>query len=709
MKQIIQDVRSGATTVKEIPDPIALPGQVLIAEMASAISAGTERYVVDLARKSLIGKARSRPADVKRVLQKVRQEGLLTTFQQVSAKLDEPMPLGYSASGIVLECGAGVQQFKPGDRIAAAAPHAAVAAVGHNLCAPMPENVTFEQAAYTSIASIGLQGIRLAHLGLGDSVVVVGLGLIGQMCISMLKAQGCRVFGTDVDPSKLELAKSLGADAVGAGTPIQAVKDFSGSFGVDAVILTAATESNEPIEFASEVCRNKGRIVLVGVVGLNIPRPPFFKKELEFTVSSSLGPGRGDPSYEEKGVDYPIGYARWTAQRNMQAVLNLMAEGKLPVERLTSHRFPIERAGDAYDLITTRKEPFLGIVVEYGEPSPPRRTIQFQAKPAAAGDLGVSMIGAGNFARLIMLPALSKMSGIAWRGMCTAKGVSAEATGRKNGFAFATTETDEIWRDAATSAVFIATRHDLHADLVIAALQAGKQVFVEKPLCISDEQLDRIEACVQELGAKCPILTVGFNRRFAPGTARLKEFFKDAAPLSLSYRFSPGPIPKEHWTHDIEVGGGRLVGEACHAIDTCTMIAGSPPVRVFAESVGQTGGLETSDDRVFITVRHANGSVSSISYQAGGDKGFPPERIEVLGGGRSAVLDSWNDGELWANGKCDKFSGQKDKGHQSEFAAFLNACRSGGAWPISWNDLRGVTLSTIGAMRSLREGEPFSF
>lgn len=709
MKQIIQDVRSGATTVKEIPDPITLPGQVLIAEMASAISAGTERYVVDLARKSLLGKARSRPADVKRVLQKIREEGLMTTFQQVSAKLDEPMPLGYSAAGIVLECGAGVQEFKPGDRVAAAAPHAAVAAVGHNLCAAMPNNVTFGQAAYTSIASIGLQGIRLAHLGLGDSVVVVGLGLIGQMCVSMLKAQGCRVFGTDVDPSKLDLARALGADAVGNGSPIQAVKDFSGSFGVDAVILTAATESNGPIEFASEVCRNKGRIVLVGVVGLNIPRPPFFKKELEFTVSSSLGPGRGDPSYEEKGIDYPIGHARWTAQRNMQAVLNLMSEGKLPVERLTSHRFPIERAGEAYDLITTRKEPFLGIVVEYGEPAKPRRTIQFQTKPAADTDLGVSMIGAGNFARLIMLPAMSKFSGIAWRGMCTAKGVSAEATGRKNGFAFATTETDEIWRDKATSAVFIATRHDLHADLVVAALRAGKHVFVEKPLCISDEQFDKVEECVLELGSSCPILTVGFNRRFSPGVGKMRDFFGAAAPLSLSYRFAPPPLPKDHWTQDIEVGGGRIVGEACHAIDTCTALAGSPPIRAFAESVGMTGGIETSDDRVFITVRHANGSVSSISYQTGGDKAFPSERIEILGGGRSAILDAFDSGELWSNGKCEKFSGQKDKGHQAEFTAFLNACRNGGAWPISWDDLRGVTLATIGAMRSLREGEPFSF
>jgi predicted dehydrogenase/threonine dehydrogenase-like Zn-dependent dehydrogenase len=690
MKQIIQDVRSGATTVKEIPDPLAAPGQVLIAEIASAISAGTERYVVDLARKSLLGKARERPADVKRVLQKMRQEGIRTTLTQVSAKLNDPMPLGYSAAGIVLACGAGVQEFAPGDRVAAAAPHSAVVAVGRNLCARIPDNVTFEQASYTSIASIGLQGVRLTHATLGESVLVIGLGLIGQICVCLLRAQGCRVFGTDLDPAKLELARTLGAEPMPPGSP--------SSFGFDAVVITAATESNQPIEFAAEACRTKGRIVLVGVVGLNIPRPPFFKKELEFTVSSSLGPGRSDPLYEEKGIDYPAGYVRWTAQRNMQACLDLMSQGKLPVEKLTSHRFPIDRASEAYDLITSRREPFLGIVVEYGEPKPARRRLKLSGKPKAGASLGISLIGAGNFARLIMLPAVSKLEGIAWRGICTAKGVTAESTGERYGFEFASTETDEILADAGTSAVFIATRHHLHADLVIAALRAGKHVFVEKPLCITEEELARIAACVQELGDACPILTVGFNRRFAPATERLKTFFSGIAPLSLAFRFAPPFLPADHWTQDIEVGGGRIVGEACHAIDTCVAIAGSPPVKVYAESVN-------ADDRVFITIRHQNGSVSSVSYQAGGDQAFPMERIEVIGSGRSAIVDAWQDGQLWSGGRCEKFSGQKDRGHDKEFAAFINACRSGN-WPIPWEDLCGVTAASLGAVQSLREGAP---
>jgi predicted dehydrogenase/threonine dehydrogenase-like Zn-dependent dehydrogenase len=714
MKQILQDVRSGVTSVKDIPDPLALPGQVLLAEICSAISAGTERYVVDLARKSLLGKARQRPRDVKRVLQKMREEGIRTTLAQVSAKLNDPMPLGYSAAGIVLECGAGVQEFKPGDRIAAVAPHSGIAAVGRNLCALIPDHVSFEQAAYTSIAAIGLQGVRLAQANLGESVLVIGLGLIGQICVSLLKAQGCRVFGTDSDASKLELARASGADEVSTGSPLDRVMRSTGGAGVDAVIITAATDSNEPIEFAAEACRTRGRIVVVGTVGLQIPRPPFFRKELSFTVSSALGPGRGDPQYEEKGLDYPSGFVRWTAQRNMQAVLDLISEGKLPVERLTSHRFPVDRAADAYELITARREPFLGIIFEYGrleydKLAPLRHTTRLASrKPDHKGQLGVSLIGAGNFARLVMLPALTEIGGMSWRGICTAKGITAENTGRRSGFEFATTDAAEIWNDAATSAVFIATRHNLHADFVIAALRAGKHVFVEKPLCITEEELERIAACIEDLGPECPILTVGFNRRFAPGTARLKAFFHHAAPLSITHRFAPPHIPPDHWTQDPEIGGGRIVGEACHAIDACVAIAGSPPVKVYAESAGMTGALQSSDDRVFITMRHANGSISSVSYQAGGDAAFPMERIEVIASGRSATLDGWREGQLWTQGRCEKFSAQKDRGHKAGFAAFLAACRDGGPWPIPWEDLHGVTWASLHAVRSLREGESFS-
>jgi len=619
------------------------------------------------------------------------------------------MPLGYAAAGVVLECARDVQELKPGDRVAVAAPHAGIVAVGKNLCARIPDGVSFDRAAYTSVAAIALQGVRLAKATLGESVLVIGLGLVGQISVALLKAQGCRVFGTDVDPRKLDLALEFGADGVATGSPLDAVKAFSGGFGIDAVVITAATASNEPIEFAANACRPKGRIVLVGVVGLNVPRPPFFEKELEFTVSSSLGPGRNDPDYEDKGIDYPIGHARWTAQRNMQAVLDLMAAGKLPVEKLTTHRFPIERALDAYGLVTKGTEPHLGIILEYGEEArTPARRIDFSMPPPSAdhGTPGISLVGAGNFARLVMIPALDGIGGFRWRGVCTASGMGSEHTGRTKGFAFATTEIDEILGDAATQAVFIATRHNLHASLVLKALRAGKHVFVEKPLCITLEELHEIDACVNDLGDLCPLLTVGFNRRFAPGLALLKQHFRDVSPLSISYRFAAGPIPRNHWTQDAEVGGGRIVGEACHAIDVCTVLAGSPPVKIYAESAAASSRAETTDDQVFISMRHANGSVANVSYQSGGDRAFPGERLEVFGGGKVGTIDHWGAIELWSDGKRRTANGGRDKGHSAEFKAFLDVLRQGGPWPIAWNDIRSTTLASFAAVRSLRDGEP---
>lgn len=706
MQQVIQEVRSGRTSVAEILEPRPGRTEVLVGVMASAISTGTERFVVDLAKKSLLGKARQRPDHVRRILQKIRQEGLVSTLTQVAAKLDDPMPLGYSAAGVVIECGRDVQQFKPGDRVAAAAPHAGIVSVSRNLCAHIPEGVSFEQAAYTSIASIALQGVRLARPSLGDRVLVIGLGLVGQITVSLLKAHGCAVFGTDLNPSRLNLARELGADAVGVGAPMEAVMEFSRGIGVDAVLLTVATQSNGPIEFAAEVCRPKGRIVLIGVTGLAIPRDPFFKKELEFTVSSSLGPGRGDTSYEDKGIDYPVGHARWTAQRNMQAVLDTMAAGNLPVEKLTTHRFAIEHAADAYELITSNKEPHLGIVLQYPPPAERRmRRMELHPERTADGRLGVSIIGAGNFAKLVLMPMLGKQQ-VEWRGLCTAQGMSADHSGRKMDFAFATTDMEEIFSDPKTEAVFALTRHNLHAEIVIRCLRAGKHVFVEKPLCTTLEDLERIAACVEELGDRCPLLMVGFNRRFAPAMAEVQRFYSDNAPVTASYRFAPGALPADSWPQDPEIGGGRIVGEACHAIDTCVAITRSIPVKVFAESVVRTGSAETSDDSVFITIRHANGSVSNISYQAGGDRAFPTERIEVFGSQKVAVIDGWNHIELWSGGRCVRKSGHKDKGHRAEVEAFLRACGKGGRWPILWEELYGTTWASLQAVSSLRSGGP---
>ncbi|MBI5512266.1 MAG: bi-domain-containing oxidoreductase [Deltaproteobacteria bacterium] len=706
MLQVVQDVRSGRTEVREIPAPVAGAGQVVVATRASLVSAGTERYVVELARKSLLGKARERPDQVRRVLQKVRQEGLVSTLQQVGAKLDEPMPLGYSGAGVVLECGRGVQELKPGDRVAHVGPHAGIVSVGRLQCAKIPDGVAFEQAAYASVASIALEGVRLARVTLGERVVVVGLGLLGQLCVALLKAQGCRVFGTDIDPKKLELARQFGADEVGLGAPREAVRAFSDAAGVDAVVITASTPSNEPIEFAAEACRTRGRIVLVGVVGLNLPRAPFFAKELEFTVSFSLGPGRTDPSYDEKGVDYPIGQVRWTAQRNMAAVLDTIAQGRLPVEKLTTHRFPIERAPEAYDLITGGREPFTGVVLAYPELRAAARRAELRARPAVDGDLGVSLVGAGNYARLVMMPALARVPRVRWRGLCSARGLNAAHSAKKLGFEYATSDVEELLKDPSTRAVFLATRHDLHADLVLRCLRAGKHVFVEKPLCITPQELVAIDRAVRAQGPDGPMVMPGFNRRFAEATGRVKEHFRGVKPLTVHYRFAPGYIPANAWPQDEDVGGGRIVGEACHALDLCLHLVGSPPVKVYAESVGRAPGLETTDDQVFITARCADGSVVNVSYQAAGDRGAPAERLEVLGGGRTATVEDFGAVTLWRGGQAQTTDTGKDRGHAREFRAFLDACRVGGAWPVPWEDSWASTWASLAAVRSLREGYP---
>lgn len=703
MKQVSQNMRTGKTFVMDVP-MISGGRSVVIAVAASAISSGTERYVVDLTRKNFFEKARARPDHVKRIIEKARTEGLRSTFNQVSAKLDEPMPLGYSAAGVVLDAGAAYRRFKPGDRVAVAGPHASVVAAGENLCARIPDSVSFEQAAYTGIATIALQGVRLAKVTLGERVLVIGTGLIGLMTIALLRAQGCRVFATDVSSQWLQMAETVGADATGLGSPADAVRAFSGGPGVDAVIITAATASNEPIEFAAAMCRQKGRIVLVGVAGLNIPRPPFFEKELEFTVSSSLGPGRNDPSYEGKSLDYPIGHVRWTMQRNMEAVLDQMAAGRLPVDQFTTHRVPIDDAPSAYEMLIRKTEPYLGIVLTYPDTIERRPIAEHRVLPGRVGTVSTSLIGAGNFGRLVLLPLLAKRDDVNLRTVCTATGLTASSVAQRYQFQLSTSKADQVLDDPQTDAVMILTRHHLHSDLAVRALRAGKNVFVEKPLCLTLDELRQINEAVA--ASPNQLLMVGFNRRFSKTVAELKKHFATVAPLSVSFRFSVPQIPESVWVQDPEVGGGRIIGEACHAIDTCIAITGSPVARVFAESVSPSGAVRTPDDRVFITLRHENGSVSNISYQAGGDSAAPKERIEVFGGGRTALVEDWDAIALWNGGKVVNCNGGKDKGHASELEAFFSACAKGGAWPISWAELESSAWAAISSVESLATGEP---
>ncbi len=707
MKQVVQNIRDGKLDLRTVPAPMAKTGHVLVANAFSLISAGTEKMAIELARKSLLGKARERPDHVRRVVEKLKQEGFFNTLAQVAEKLDSPMPMGYSSAGVVLACGSGVQGFKPGDRVASNGPHAGVVCVPRHLCAHVPANVPFDHAAFAVLGAIALQGVRLARVQLGDTALVIGLGLVGQLTVALLKAQECRVLGTDPVAARCELARRMGAEFAEPGLSAREVLSRTRELGADAVLIAASTTSNDPVNLAAECVRQKGRVIAVGAVGMNLPRRPFYFKEAEFAVSCSYGPGRYDPEYEERGHDYPPGYVRWTEQRNLQAVLDLMGSGSLDVAPLISHRFSIEDADKAYRVVESAAESSLGILLQYPETeSAPQRTIELRASPAPGG-LGIGWIGLGGFARSTLLPALKKAGSVRLRIACSAGGLSATSAAEKHGFELATSDAAAVLSDDQIQAVFITTRHDQHAGQVIGALKAGKAVFVEKPLCLTLEELAEIESLIPNL--QSPFLQVGFNRRFSPSAQLVREFFSSCAqPLAVSIRFNAGAIPADHWTQEEGSGGGRIIGEACHAMDLATFLVGAPPVRVFAESVGGEKAGPVTDDQCFITLRHANGSISSIGYLAGGDKAYPKERIEVIGGGRVAVIDDFRSVTTVAGGheRTKKFAAQ-DKGHAAELEAFMRALREGSPAPVSWAEIRAASLAAILAVRSLREGVPF--
>ena len=710
MQQVVQNIRHGELRVLDVPEPIATPGHVVIANVASTISAGTEKTLRELARKSLLQKARSRPDQVRQVFEKLRQEGVLKTLGKVRGRLAEPMALGYSSSGVVLACGEGVQELKPGDRVASNGPHAGVVSVPKHLCAHVPDSVPHEQAAFAVIGAIALQGVRLAKTGLGDAAFVIGLGLVGQIAVALLRAAGCRVIATDLDSGRCERAVRMGAEVARPKMTAQEVGELTGGWGADAVLVAAATESDQPIVLAGDAARKKARVVVVGAVGLSLPREPYYQKEIELVVSCSYGPGRYDPVYEDRGRDYPVAYVRWTEQRNLQAVLDFMASGRRDVSPLITHRFSVADAERAYELIERGREPYLGVVLEYPEvdrEEPPRR-VELRAPAPAEATIGIGCVGAGSFARGVLLPTLDRFRGrIRPRIICSARGLSAADQGEKLGFEIATTDETAVTSDPEVQAVFILTRHDLHAEQVARAIQAGKHVFVEKPLALSAGEIARVEQALA--GREEPtLLMVGFNRRFSPAARQLKQAFAGvAAPITLSFRFNAGPIPPDHWTQDEEVGGGRLIGEACHAIDLATYLIGSPPVRVFAESIGGPSRPAISDDQCFLLLRHADGSVSSIGYLAGGDRAFPKERLEVFGGGRVGVIEDFREVVTVVDGKRSRTAIRpQDKGHRAEVQRFVETLIGGGPPPIPWSEIRAVSLASILAVRSLREGVP---
>lgn len=666
MRQLIQDFKTGAVEVVDVPAPVVAPGRVLVRNAFSVVSAGTERATVELGQASLLGKARQRPELVRQVLDTVKREGVAAAIRKVQSRLDHWKQLGYATAGTVLEVGEGVSGFAVGDRVACAgqdyASHAEIVCVPQNLCAKVPEGVRLEHAAFATLGAIALQGVRQAQVQLGETVAVIGLGLIGQLTVQLLRAAGCWVCGYDVRPEAMTHA--------GVQPPA--------ADSADAVIITAATDLNEPLERAAEWCRDRGRVVMVGVAGLTVPREPFYRKELELRMSRSYGPGRYDPQYEEHGHDYPLGYVRWTEQRNMMAFLRLLADGKINVARLITHRVPIEQAAGVYELAG-------GVVIEYGGPEQVSRLTTLPEGQAAGpswtrdsrrslahGAVVLGVIGAGHYAQGVLLPLFKTQREVTLHSVCTATGTTAAKAQEKFGFATATTDWRAVVADAAVNTVLIATRHDLHATITAAALRAGKTVWCEKPLCLRADELAEIEKAIAESGNTR--LFVGFNRRFAPFAASVRSL---TPPLVMRYRVSVQPLPAGHWLNDPIVGGGRILGEVCHFVDFLQFAARSRPLTLFAQGFG--------GDNVQVAVRFANGSVGSVDYFDVGDASLAKEYFEAFGGGQKVLVEDF-----------------RNKGQAEAVRQFVAAIKTGGPMPMPLEEILTSTRLTLAIGESLR-------
>ena len=708
MKQVLQNMRDGKTTVTEVPVPTPHTGQALVKVAASLVSAGTERMLVEFGEKSLLGKARSRPDLVRQVVDKMKREGALPTLQAAFNRLDQPMALGYSSAGTIVALGDGMEGFKVGQRVACAgggyAVHAEYNVVPRLLLTPLPESMDFESAAFTTLGAIALHGFRLADPQIGENVAVIGLGLLGLLAGQIAAAAGCLVMGIDTNPQRVALAASLGLSACLRDQAVDSAQAFTLNRGFDVVLICADTPSNDPVELAALIARDRARIVATGAVGLTFPRKIYYEKELSFVNSRSYGPGRYDASYEENGRDYPVGYVRWTEARNFQAVVDLMAGGKLKVAPLITHRFPIEKAAAAYEVITgKKKQAFLGVLLTYPLDTPPgSRVVRFNVQPSKReGLVTLGVLGAGLFANATLLPAIRKIPGIQLAGIASAGGLNAQHSARKFGFAYAASSDDEILTDPNINTVAILTRHDMHAALVLKALQAGKHVFVEKPLAITPESLEEI---VQALSSANSLLLAGFNRRFAPLAVELSKVLADRRePLHMHYRVNAGCIPLNHWVHDPAQGGGRIIGEGCHFVDFLAFLAGAAPLSVSASALPDNGKYH--QDNVSMTFTFPDGSLGVVDYLSNGDKSFPKERLEVFCGGRVAVLDDFRSLELVHAGQRRLVKKAQDKGWSGEWVAFSKAIREGGEPPIPYEQLVGVTKATFAVMESLRAGK----
>jgi predicted dehydrogenase/threonine dehydrogenase-like Zn-dependent dehydrogenase len=718
MKAVVQDMKSGRLSVGEVPPPALRADGVLVRVRRSLISLGTDRAVIALAKKTPLGKAQDRPDLARKVINKAMQEGWWSTYQVVRNLLASPIPLGYSCAGEVVAVGAKASEFKVGDLVACAglnfANHAEVDYIPRNLAVKMPAGLSFESASFVALGAIAMQGTRLAEVNLGERVVVLGLGLVGQICAQLVRCAGATVIAMDPEVGKHDLARRLGTHHVLASHEalMQTVRELTDGVGADSILVCAASKSSAILRDAAEAARLKARVVIVGDVGMELERRPFFEKEIELVVSRSYGPGRYDPSYEERGIDYPAPYVRWTERRNMLSFLELVARGDVAVEPLITHSFPIEEAETAYEIVTgKRKEPAIAIALTYEGPveMPTRVALRTPVAAAALGDrIGLGVIGAGQFAQGVLLPAFKRQK-VAFQSFCTATGFTSRSVAERYGAAACTSDPREVIHDPAVDAVVIATRHDQHAPLVLEALRAGKAVFTEKPLCIKAEELSELCAFAAENGP--PRLAVGFNRRFAPLAREARAFFADREePLSIAYRVNAGTFPPETWVFDPQVGGGRLIGEGCHFVDMICFLAGALPSRIHAERIASPGESAPNRDSVLLSLRLSDGSVGTLHYLANGDPSLPKEYVEIFGAQRTALLDNFRSLTTHRSNRRRKHRlMNQQKGFDQETAAFVDALRTGGPMPVPFEQLVAVTQTTFLALESLSTGAPVEY
>jgi predicted dehydrogenase/threonine dehydrogenase-like Zn-dependent dehydrogenase len=699
MLQIIQDLKKGDTILEDIPAPLVRKGYVLIKTHRSLVSLGTEKMLVEFGKSNLISKARQQPEKVKQVLDKIKTEGLLPTLEAVFNKLDEPLPLGYCNAGEVIAVGEGVSEFRVGDRVASNGQHAEIVCIAKNLVAKIPENVSYDEAAFTVIGSIGLQGIRLVNPTMGETVVVIGLGLIGLITVQLLLANGCNVIGFDFDARKVELAKKSGANAFIASNVdvVKMVEEYTEGIGADAVLITASTKSNDVISQAAQMSRKKGRIVLIGVIGLNIQRADFFKKELSFQVSSSYGPGRYDDDYETKGIDYPIAYVRWTEKRNFEAILNAISRKQLNVDSLITERVALK---DYQEVYSNMGGASIASILEYNITSDAiQNTVAGKTFSSRPGKGVLGIIGAGNFTKMTVLPAL-KNSGAHYKYISSAGGLSAKSLSNKYGFEYSTTDYKEILNDKEVDIVMITTRHDMHAGMVIESIKAGKNVFVEKPLALNSNELEAIISEYEKL--QNPIsITVGFNRRFSPHIQRAKKLIGNT-PMNIVATMNAGFIPPDVWVQDMKVGGGRIIGEACHFIDLMVFLTGSKVSSVVMNALGTNP--EENTDNAIITLRFENGSQGVINYFSNGSKAYAKERVEIFSQGRILILDNFRKLKGYGFRDFSSMSTSLDKGHKNQFLQLIQQVKAGGTSLIPFEELINTTKASFAAIESLRTG-----